>query len=148
MARGLPFTCDARVHRPSSRGHMSASYCGPDCISCRHALPTREESASNETKSTLGPRTQKDGGRSESGVFFEGRSKPGQTDNQAERQAGIALSRASKSRSEHISLRMIRWIACTVEIGAGGGEGTTVCPLCRKRRLPQGTAGRHRDVYC
>ena len=31
VARGLPFMCDARVHRPSTRDHMSASYCGPDC---------------------------------------------------------------------------------------------------------------------
>ena len=34
VARGLPFMCDARVHRPSTRDHMSASYCGPDCASC------------------------------------------------------------------------------------------------------------------
>jgi hypothetical protein len=39
VACDLPSTCYVRVHRPPTRDHMSASYCGPDCAHSRHALP-------------------------------------------------------------------------------------------------------------
>jgi hypothetical protein len=58
VACDLPSTCNVRAHRPPTRDHMSASYCGPDCAHSRHALPMDRSTRLPWKKARL--RAQKD----------------------------------------------------------------------------------------
>ena len=143
-------------------GHMSASYCGPDCVSCSARSTDEKESTRDERRKA---RSGTEGMGVARRIFNLRRNntrEPGRTG-----QAGKAGSQASRhlwrvysslnpaakqSEAAHLA-RMIRWIACNVHCRDWGERGAYAVmavwmSLCLKRRLPQGTAGRHRDADC
>ena len=88
---------------------MSASYCGPDCVSC--SARSTDEEEWHQGRNEKHARAQKD--ECGSGIFFVKETTPGETDRQAGRHPGTCSSSKSRSsKAAPISLRMIRWIAC------------------------------------
>jgi hypothetical protein len=128
VARGLPSTCDARVYRPSTRDHMSTSYCGPDCAS--RSVRSTDERNSPGTMARWHARAQ------EGWKWLGG----GSSKYQASAGTGTVIS---KSRRQYIPLGMGAWDIARVEIGEGGGRFRSCYALSAGcRRYGRSASGR------
>ena len=122
----LPFTCDARVHRPSTRGSHERKLLRSRLRVVLGTLYRREGiHQGRETEGTLGHRRNGCGSADlqSSKKQNHGARAGGQEGRQAFRhfRAYSSLNPAAKQSSTHLA-RMIRWIACNVHCCRDWGE--------------------------